>query len=110
AFLRVLRSRQVGANTIEERLGVGKRQRKRAQVCCRRSLDEQRDGNEPHREGHTFLRRSAARSSVSSRLAKQKRRIGPASTPYRNDEGGIEATPCSLRSHIATSVSASVLI
>jgi hypothetical protein len=64
----------------------------------------------PAEGAYTRRSRSAAALSVSSFFAKQKRSTGPPPSWYRNALQGIEATPCSLISRIAMSVSLSAAI
>ena len=58
----------------------------------------------------TFRNRSAAPRSVSSFLAKQKRSTGPPPSLYKKAEQGIDATPWSVMSRMAISLSVSPAI
>ena len=107
----VLGADQIRAHGLVQSLRSGKR----TVVLCAHHIDgdnrhhQYRDAG-AHLGHHTLRRRSAARSSVSSRLAKQNRNTGPGCASVRNGDTGIAATPCSFRRRMANSASASPVI
>ena len=105
--LRALRTNQVLAGCPHEHVVI----RKWTRRLRHESRGEERHQQEAAQDHPTRHKRSAARSSVASRLAKQKRRTGPAGSPaLRNGEMGMAATPCSRASRSAKSASRSSVI
>src|SRR5204863_10185869 len=102
--LLLLRARQVLAHGGEKRLVVWERRRRLGHEGGRQEQPRhgRHDSSPPFGHGadvvvrhQTLRKRSAARSSVASRLAKQNRSTGPGSSSWRNGDTGMAATPCS---------------